>query len=263
MHEKEFLHRDCLHLRAHHRATLIMVECGTSTSEMNFDEHLDSFQAFLEECSAAATPPISPIITFHFGFSLGLISPLFLLATRCRHPTIRREAVAVLRSMHQSEGCWDSCSAALIAEHVIKSEERGLTMIQSARDVTAFSRLQLVGAEVDYENQQLVLRVARHPFNGSEPHIEEECMNWPSVGSQDRDIVEWVSHFRRTDSCRDDHLAPFTSATSGLDPPANSFTPQPLDKVLGMAGYQGLIRPERGICQHTASMCMGARNVTP
>ena len=197
IHEEELLRRDCLHLRAHHRAALIMVDCLSSTSEMTFDEHHESFTALLEECSAAAVPPTSPNISFHFGFSLGLIPPLFLLATRCRHPSIRREAVAVLRSMHRSEGCWDSCSAARIAEHVINIEERGLTVIQSAGDVTAFSRLRLVGAQVEYENQQLLLRVARYPFNDVEPPIEEERVDWPSVVGQDRDIVEWVSLFLR------------------------------------------------------------------
>jgi hypothetical protein len=261
MHEKESLHRDCLHLRAHYRAALIMVECFLSTSEMSFDEQMHNFHALLEDCGAAAIPPTSPNITFHFGFSLGLISPLFLLATRCRHPTIRKEAVAVLRSMHRSEGCWDSCSAALIAEHVIKIEERGLTVIQSASDVTAFSRLRLVGAEVDYDNQQLVLRVARYLFNGSEAAIEEERMDWPSVVGQDRDIVEWVSHLRRTDPQFENRFADLTSTTSALLSPADYFASQPLDKTLGMAGYQGLILPERGICRHTASMRMGGRNV--
>jgi hypothetical protein len=32
---------------------------------------------------------------------------------------------------------------------------------------------------------------------------------------------------------------------------------QPLDKILGAAGYQGLIKPERGICWHTAAMKLG------
>lgn len=193
VHEREFLHRECLLLRAHHDAATIMVECLSSASEMVFDEHLVNFKVLLGKCSAAAIPSSSPSITFHFGFSLGLISPLFLIATRCRDPTTRKEAVAVLRSMHRSEGCWDSCSAALIAKHVINVEERGLTVIQSMGDVTAFSRIRLVGAHVDYITRRLILHVRRYPFDGPDAPIEEERVEWHTAGGQDRDIVEWVS----------------------------------------------------------------------
>jgi hypothetical protein len=203
-HEKEFLRRECLLMRAHHRAVAIMVESLSSfNSEMVFDQHLAGFKTLLDECSAAAIPPVASAVSFHFGFSLGLIPPLFLIATRCRDPALRKEALAVLRSTHRSEGCWDSCSAALIAEHVVEIEERGLTIIQAAGDVTAFSRVRLVGAEVDYAEQQLVLRVARFPFWGGpddDEAVEMERIEWRTVVGQDRDTVEWVSH------C---HMCPF------------------------------------------------------
>jgi hypothetical protein len=255
VHEKEFLRKECVLLRAHQRAASIMVEILPSTSEMVFDEHLDDFKTLLQESSAAAVPSTVASISFHFGFSLGLISPLFLIATRCRDPSLRREAVAVLRSTHQSEGCWDSCSAALIAEHVINIEERGLTVAQSATDITTFSRLRLVGAQVDYTSQQLVLRVARYPFNGLDPPIEEERIPWRTVVGQDRDMVEWVSQL-----CWIDFLSRDFAFSNSVyrSSPADSYLAQPLDKLLGAAGYQGLIRPERGICRHTAAMRTGA-----
>lgn len=274
MHEKEFLRRECLLLRAHHRAASIMAESlPSSTSEMVFDDHLDNFKALLKETSAAAIPPTAPSISFHFGFSLGLIPPLFLIATRCREPLLRKEAVAILRSTHRSEGCWDSCSAALIAEHVINIEERGLTVIQSAADITTFSRLRLVGAEVDYPNQQLVLRVARQPFSdGLDQPIEEGRVSWRTVVGQDRDIVEWVSQFQFRSQFR--RSSSSTTTTTSFQPDDGSLVlswhfadlrrfsdcfldTQPLDKLLGPAGYQGLIRPERGICRHTAAMRIG------
>jgi hypothetical protein len=192
-HEKEFLRRECLLMRAHHRAVSIMVESLSVSSEMVYDQHVDSFRTLLEECSAAAIPPVAAAVSFHFGFSLGLIPPLFLIATRCRDPVVRKEALAVLRSTHRSEGCWDSCSAALIAEYVVEIEERGLTVIRSAGDITAFSRLRLVGADVDYADQQLVLRVARFPFGGLDSAVEVERISWRTVLGQDRDTVEWVS----------------------------------------------------------------------
>ena len=105
----------------------------------------------------------------------------------------RKEAVAVLRSMHRREGCWDSCSAALIAEHVINIEERGLTISQSMNDVTTFSRIRLVGAQVDYLTQKLILRVARFCFGVLNASVEDEIVEWDAVVGQDRDTVDWVS----------------------------------------------------------------------
>jgi hypothetical protein len=192
-HEKECLRRECLLMRAHHRAVSIMVASQSVHSETGYDQHLAHFQTLLEECSAAAIPPVASAVSFHFGFSLSLIPPLFLIATRCQDPVLRREALAVLRSTHRSEGCWDSCSAALIAEQVVEMEERGLTVIQSADDVTAFSRLRLVGADVDHADQQLVLRVARFPFGGLGAAVEIERMGWRTIVARDRDMVEWVS----------------------------------------------------------------------
>ncbi|ERF77004.1 hypothetical protein EPUS_06872 [Endocarpon pusillum Z07020] len=260
MHEREFLRTECLLLRAHHHAAVIMIETLPSNSEMVFDEHVDKFRTLLEECSAAAIPPISPAITFHFGFSLGLIPPLFLLATRCREPSMRKQAVAVLRSLHRSEGCWDSCSAALLAEHVINIEERGLAVIETASDITAFSRVRLMGAEVDYANQQLVLRVARYPFSGMSPFIRhEEPIEWRTIArGQNRDTLEWISQPHAFDPRPDEDTTyfPTSTAASSLSA-ADSPTIQPLDRILGAAGFQGLIRPERGICWHTATMNRG------
>lgn len=52
MHEKEFLRRECLLLRAHHRAASIMLAFFSPGSEKVFDGHLDSFKSLLQEISA-------------------------------------------------------------------------------------------------------------------------------------------------------------------------------------------------------------------
>lgn len=57
--------------------------------------------------------------------------------------------------MHRTEGCWDGCSAALMAAHVINMEKRGLTVIPLVREVKALKRLRLTGARVEYDSQQL------------------------------------------------------------------------------------------------------------
>ncbi|RAH69095.1 Zn(II)2Cys6 transcription factor domain-containing protein [Aspergillus aculeatinus CBS 121060] len=65
-------------------------------------------------------PRLSP----SFSLDLGIISPLYDVATLCRDPVIRREAVGVLRSACRQEGVFNSHVCAVVAEKVISLEEK-------------------------------------------------------------------------------------------------------------------------------------------
>ncbi|RFU81972.1 c6 zinc finger domain [Trichoderma arundinaceum] len=58
-----------------------------------------------------------------FSADLGIVPPLFVVATKCREPTVRREAIQLLRSSARREGMWDSELAANIAQWVMEIEE--------------------------------------------------------------------------------------------------------------------------------------------
>ncbi|KAL7816366.1 hypothetical protein V8C44DRAFT_370140 [Trichoderma aethiopicum] len=58
-----------------------------------------------------------------FSADLGIVPPLFVVATKCREPTVRREAIRLLRSSARREGMWDSELAANIAQWVMEIEE--------------------------------------------------------------------------------------------------------------------------------------------
>ena len=49
--------------------------------------------------------------------------PLFLIATRCRDPLVRRRALVLLLNYRRREGVWDSLAAGMIAAQVLKQEE--------------------------------------------------------------------------------------------------------------------------------------------
>ncbi|KAL1799746.1 hypothetical protein ACET3X_000088 [Alternaria dauci] len=61
--------------------------------------------------------------TFSPSFELSLIVPLFLIATRCRDPLVRRRALALLLNYRRREGVWDSLAAGMVAAQVLKQEE--------------------------------------------------------------------------------------------------------------------------------------------
>ncbi|OLN81368.1 Transcriptional regulatory protein moc3-like protein 11 [Colletotrichum chlorophyti] len=65
--------------------------------------------------------------TYHikpsFSADLGIVPPLFVVATKCRQPVIRRQAIQLLRSSARREGMWDSELTARIGQWVATIEE--------------------------------------------------------------------------------------------------------------------------------------------
>ncbi|KHN95746.1 C6 zinc finger domain protein [Metarhizium album ARSEF 1941] len=58
-----------------------------------------------------------------FSADLGIVPPLFVVATKCREPRLRRQAIQLLRSSARREGMWDSELAANIGRWVMQIEE--------------------------------------------------------------------------------------------------------------------------------------------
>ncbi|KAL6910905.1 hypothetical protein GGI43DRAFT_378848 [Trichoderma evansii] len=58
-----------------------------------------------------------------FSADLGIVTPLFVVATKCRDPIVRRESIRLLRSSSRREGMWDSELAANIGQWIMELEE--------------------------------------------------------------------------------------------------------------------------------------------
>jgi hypothetical protein len=57
-------------------------------------------------------------------FGLGVIMSIYIVATRCREPSIRRDAIAALREWPSKNGIWDSLHIAQVAEWIMGIEEK-------------------------------------------------------------------------------------------------------------------------------------------
>ncbi|TVY90958.1 hypothetical protein LAWI1_G005433 [Lachnellula willkommii] len=97
-------------------------------SEMVFDAALSDFQYIVRTCALLLSSqeqtqlPRNP----RFSFEFGVVSALHLVATKCRDPVTRREAVDLLWSNPRQEGMWDSVICARIGLWILNSEEAGL-----------------------------------------------------------------------------------------------------------------------------------------
>ncbi|KAK3325506.1 hypothetical protein B0H66DRAFT_126836 [Apodospora peruviana] len=58
-----------------------------------------------------------------FSADMGIVPPLFVVATKCRNPVIRRQAIQLLRSSSRREAMWDSELTARIAMWISEIEE--------------------------------------------------------------------------------------------------------------------------------------------
>ena len=67
-----------------------------------------------------------------FLFDMEIVSPLYYVGTKCRHPVIRRRAIEILKRTRRREGLWDSNMAAAIAERIMLHEEANLTTLDGS-----------------------------------------------------------------------------------------------------------------------------------
>jgi hypothetical protein len=138
-----------IHLKIQYRIVIIMLRCLPFKTEMVFDQQIQHFrdivdlvQEFLKLC---ATPELNlSEATQMAGFDFFVIPSLSMVGCRCRDPTIRRQAIALLRSAHWREDIWDSSDASSVAEHIMQTEEKG-RVVKSCVEVPDFDRLHLVG----------------------------------------------------------------------------------------------------------------------
>jgi hypothetical protein len=79
-----------------------------------------------------------------FIFQLRLLTPLFLVGTRCRHPTLRREAAELLRIYDCQEGPWRTDATVRFIHTTAGIEEQGLSEVRDRSDVPQQNRASLV-----------------------------------------------------------------------------------------------------------------------
>lgn len=131
------------HLRLHHRVARIMLHTLGQKDESNYDAFVDEFDFVLRSCKTMVKKRVStpqdraPNITSPV---LGLLPPLFFVATKCRDSIIRHKALDLLHDSAVSERHWTSCMATALAKFVVEQEEESLSGIVKSESSTAASK---------------------------------------------------------------------------------------------------------------------------
>ncbi|KAI8633058.1 hypothetical protein F5Y19DRAFT_286765 [Xylariaceae sp. FL1651] len=144
----------------------ILFSMTFSYSEMEFDTFLSVFQEIVnlamevigdEERRAAAKRCPNPEFCQHqpahpdifggqytarhikpsFSADLGIVPPLFVVATKCRDPLTRRQAIQLLRTSSRREGMWDSELCARISNWIATIEEEDDGLVDLVRPLSS------------------------------------------------------------------------------------------------------------------------------
>ena len=136
------------------------------TSEMGWDAFTARYERIVDLAELVIEPAsCGNKTTPKFSIDMDTVAPLFAVASRCRHPVIRRKAITLLYAAPRQEGIWNSILAAQIAEQVVRLEEEGLGSIASADDVPQRARLRSV--ELDFDHHGRISNVSYKRRSGS------------------------------------------------------------------------------------------------
>ncbi|KAE9365053.1 hypothetical protein N431DRAFT_549382 [Stipitochalara longipes BDJ] len=107
----------------------ILLVTSLSKEEMIYDGYTDQFRQIVSVCRRLCEMDRDwdrrsrQIDYLKAQFGLGVLMSIYVVATRCREPSIRRDAIATLREWPSKNGIWDSLHIAQVAEWIMGIEE--------------------------------------------------------------------------------------------------------------------------------------------
>lgn len=123
-------HMAFLTLRLNQVITAIILSAGFSDQQMRYDAVTSKFEKAVSTAEEICQIGSEHTITAKdanlptFSMTLGIVPAMFFAAVRCRHYSIRRRALAILRMHKRRESVWDATITASVAEQVIVVEEK-------------------------------------------------------------------------------------------------------------------------------------------
>jgi len=143
-------------LRLWYTTIEMMVNSHIVTDQPKFDSLLPEFDRMIS-LAEKIVAEIFKTENASFSVDLGYIAPVFMVASRCRHPITRRRAIHLLRSHRRQEGVWESFAASVVAQRWMEIEEEGREVTVAA-DVPGRDRVEVIESLVDVKGGKARLR---------------------------------------------------------------------------------------------------------
>lgn len=150
---------------------VILGVCG-SPLRITTDNYGRNFQAIVEKATVAMNDSARGDGTqapYTFEISLGL--PLWFTCLRCREPTIRRSALALLRRTHQVQGLSKRDQGATLIELIMMLEETSATAMNAAQGRGNTTSPQPFDEFTDYQSHSQGSSVSSSPRSTLESEV--------------------------------------------------------------------------------------------
>lgn len=110
-------------LRMWYLVAMIWLSHPLEGCEMSFDNSYEWFQNVVHHAKEAMmVQPTSPRIQQFFTFEMGILAPLYYTAVKCRHFTLRNQALECMRKAPRQEGLWRRDELVYAASRAIQLE---------------------------------------------------------------------------------------------------------------------------------------------
>jgi hypothetical protein len=165
-------------LLIHYYIALVTAATSVYAEETLYDQFLYVFKWILSLARSSNACQESAAATSLVGvpMKMGVIHPLYFVATKCRDSAVRQEAIDLLSSAPYPDVVWEAPILAAVSRRAKEIEELGLDGNQS---VPEFKGLHGPGWAIDYESRQVRVEFRRRP-NGMDGEWDEweECLSW-------------------------------------------------------------------------------------
>lgn len=157
---------------------LVTVSTSVYAEETLYDRFLDAFKRILSLVRTSNACCQSTVATSLVGvpIKMGVIYPLYFVATKCRDSAVRQEAIDLLSSAPCPDVVWEAPILTAVSRRAKEIEELGL---DENEPIPEFKRLHGLGWGIDYETRQVSVQFRRRP-NGMDGEWDEwkECLSW-------------------------------------------------------------------------------------
>lgn len=167
-----------LNLRCWYTSLKLVMEAEFYGPEKRFDVFTDTFEEVLRYAEQIISQLTHGFHDESFSYDFGYMIPVYLVATKCRDPRIRRQAVRLLKEYPRQEGVWESTAAAAVAEQWIAVEEEGLD-VRTADDVPERSRIRFIMTQVNLDDKSASLKLS----SLHSPKIHRVTASWKQGGA--------------------------------------------------------------------------------
>lgn len=182
-HGTKSTYHDLRSLKLHLQVIKVMLKTVSVQDEMVFDGCREDFEYILyeaEELLAYELQSGSPSGPTSVRSTLGLIPPLFMVATKCRESAMRNRALELLHGSRRRERSWNSCVASILAGVVIDTGEDRSSM----PPVLTQAERRVCLSHVEFDREQAQIRVRYKVVSGG-AYSEEKTTIKPWIPSID------------------------------------------------------------------------------